>query len=29
MEVCMRVLNHVRERIDHAPGTNGSRGKHK
>ena len=29
MEVCMRVLNHVRERIDRAPGTNGNRGKHK
>lgn len=29
MEVCVRVLNHVRERIDHAPGINGNRGKHK
>ena len=29
MEVCMRVLNHVRERIDRAPGANGNRGRHK
>src|SRR5215471_10016026 len=30
MEVCMRVLSNVRERIDRAPpGTNGNRGKHK
>ena len=29
MEVCMRVLNHVRERIDRAPCTNGNRGRHK
>ena len=29
MEVCMRVLSHVRERIDRAPGRNGNRGKHK
>jgi hypothetical protein len=29
MAVCMRVLNHVRERIDRAPGTNGNRGRHK
>ena len=29
MEVCMRVLNDVRDRIDRAPGTNGNRGKHK
>lgn len=29
MEVCVRVLNHVRERIDHAPSTNGNSGKHK
>jgi DNA-binding MarR family transcriptional regulator len=29
MEVCMRVLNNVRERIDRAPGTNGNRGRHK
>ena len=29
MEVCVRVLNHVRERIDRAPGGNGSRGKPK
>jgi len=25
MEVCMRVLNHVRERIDRAPGQNGDK----
>jgi MarR family transcriptional regulator for hemolysin len=29
MEICMRVLNNVRERIDHAPGTNGNRGRHR
>jgi len=29
MEVCMRVLSHVCERIDRAPGTNGDRGRHK
>jgi MarR family transcriptional regulator for hemolysin len=29
MEVCMRVLKHVRERIDRAPGTNGNRERHK
>src|SRR5438477_3468280 len=29
MEVCMRVLNHVRERIDRAPVTNGDGGRHK
>jgi MarR family transcriptional regulator, transcriptional regulator for hemolysin len=29
MEVCMRVLNGVRERIERAPGTNGNRGRHK
>jgi hypothetical protein len=29
MEVCMRVLNHVLERIDRAPGTNGNRGRQK
>ena len=29
MAVCMRVLNRVRERIDHASGTNGNRGRHK
>jgi hypothetical protein len=29
MEVCMRVLKHVRERIDRAPGMNGNRAKHK
>ena len=29
MEVCMRVLSNVRERIDRASGANGNRGKHK
>jgi MarR family transcriptional regulator, transcriptional regulator for hemolysin len=29
MEVCMRVLNHVLERIDRVPGTNGNRGRQK
>ena len=29
MEVCMRVLSHVCERIDRAPGTNGDRGRHR
>src|SRR5438046_7755097 len=29
MEVCMHVLKNVQERIDHASGTNGNRGRHK